>query len=88
MLVKLNNDWFAPNATLLRVSDNPHELEDDLLPFLPPSALLDNGKGEFVPMDQLDLPGHPTGGPINPVGGKDGEKNAVPDKTDTPVTKK
>jgi len=38
MKVVLKQDWFGPEAKRYRVRDNPHEMDEGLLPFLPSSA--------------------------------------------------
>lgn len=41
MQVKFMNAWFSPDGRRYRTNQNPHEVEDEMLPFLPSSAFVD-----------------------------------------------
>lgn len=64
MKVWLQKDWFDETGSLLRKSNNPHEIDDDRLAVLPSSALVGERARDGVPVGKLRNEAPP---PVNPL---------------------
>lgn len=64
MKVWLQKDWFDETGSLLRKSNNPHEIDDDRLAVLPSSALVGERARGGVPVSKLRNEAPP---PVNPL---------------------
>lgn len=64
MKVWLQKDWFDETGSLLRKSNNPHEIDNDRLAVLPSSALVGERARDGVPVSKLR---NEAPAPVNPL---------------------